>query len=192
MQLNAETNGNDLYSDTRFLCSIDETSDTTSYPFKAFVRNANLALDKIIAYIFRTDNTWQFDDTNQTGELLDVSTALVSGTQKYSLTATWLKIGRVRIKDSAGNWITMTPIERGALNDGLLTATSGDPRRYDLMGNYLYLYPAPNYSSAAGLEVQFQRGASYFATTDTTKVPGFAAQFHRLISLYCALDFCQI
>lgn len=192
MIYNGETNGQDLYSDCRYLVSLDETSDTTSYPIKAFTRNANMALDKIIAFILRADNLWQFDDTNQTGELLDVSSNLVSGTQKYLLSISWLKIGRVRIKDSAGNWITMLPIERAALNDSILTQTAGDPRRYDLLGNYLYLYPAPNYSSSAGLEVQFQRGASYFVPTDTTKAPGFATQFHRLISLYAALDYCQI
>lgn len=174
------------------MCGLDETSDTTSYPIKAFTRNANLALDKILVYILRADNVWEFDDTNNSGEILDTSTALVNGTSKYALSVSWLKIGRVRIKDSQGNWVTLTPINRSELSDSQLTQTAGDPKRYDLLGNYLYLYPAPNYSSTGGLEVQYQRGASYFAYTDTTKTPGFAIQFHRLISMFAALDFCMI
>lgn len=192
MVFNSETNGLDLYSDARYMCGLDETSDTTSYPIKAFTRNCNFALDKILSYILRADNIWQFDDSNQSGELFDVTTNLVSGTSKYALGATWLKIKRVRIKDSNGNWVTLIPVDRAELNDLQLTATSGDPRRYDLLGNYLYIYPAPNYASTAGLEVQFQRGSSYFAYTDTTKTPGFAPQFHRLVSMMAALDYCKL
>ncbi len=192
MVFNSETNGLDLYSDARYLCGLDETSDTTNYPIKAFTRNANFALDKIIAWILKADNIWEFDDTNQTGELLDVTSNLVSGTQKYALATSWLKIGRVRIKNAAGTWVTLLPVNRAQLKDAILTENAGDPRCYDLLGNYLYLYPAPNYSSTGGLEVQFQRGASYFAYTDTTKTPGFASQFHRLISMLAAEDFCQI
>lgn len=192
MQFNSEANGLDLYSDTRYLCGLDETSDTASYPIKAFTRNANQALDHVLSLIFRSDNLWEFDDTNNTGELLDTSTALVSGTAKYALSVSWLKIGRVRIKDPNGNWITLTPVNRAQLNDALLTQTSGTPAEYDLLGNYLYLYPAPNYASTGGLEVQFQRGSSYFVNTDTTKTPGFATQFHRLIAYYAAMDYCDI
>ena len=192
MQFNSDSAQLDLYSDARFLCGLDETSDTTSYPIKAFTRNANLALDKVISWMQKADNIWVSDDTNQTGELLDVSTNLVAGTVKYALSITWLKIGRVRIKDPTGNWITIQNLARKAIDDTTLTEANGTPRAYFLLGNYLYLTPATSYVSAGGLEVQFQRGASYFAYTDTTKVPGFATQFHRLISMMAALDFCQI
>lgn len=192
MQFNSEANGLDLYSDARFLCGIDETSDTTSYPIKAFTRNANLALDRYNVLILKADGTWKYDDTNQSGELLDVTNNLVSGTQKYALGATWLKIGQVRIKDSAGNLRVLPPLDRKKQSDSQLTASSGTPVGYFILGNYLYLDKAPNYNSTGGLEVQYQRGAAYFAYTDTTKTPGFAVQFHRLISLRGALDFCLI
>jgi hypothetical protein len=193
MQFNSETNGLDLYSDARFLCGLDETSDTTSYPIKAFTRNANFGLDRVNALVLRA-NGWNipFDDGNQTGELLDTSNNLVSGTQKTSLGATWLKIARVRIKDASGNWMTLYELARKAQTDSQLNAPSGTPTSYYIVGNYLYFDKAPDYSSTGGLEVQFQRGASYFAYTDTTKSPGFAPQFHRLISCYGARDYCMI
>lgn len=192
MQFNSETNGLDLYSDARYLCGIDETSDTTSYPIKAFTRNANLAVDRENALILKADGGWKYDDANQTGELLDVTNNITSGTQKIALGVTWLKIAKVRIKDSAGNWITLNPISRKKLTDGQLTAPAGTPTGYYILGNYLYFDKAPNYSSAGGLEVQYQRGGAYFTYTDTTKVPGWAVQFHRLVSLHAALNYCQI
>lgn len=192
MQFNSETNGLDLYSDCRYLCGIDETTDTTSYPIKAFTRNANFALDYVEALILKADGWTKFDDTNQTGELLDVTNNLVSGTQKTTLSLTWLKIGRVRIKDPSGNWITLPEQNRKSQSDGRLTAAAGVPSSYFRLGNYLYFDKAPNYSVTAGIEVEFQRGASYFANTDTTKAPGFASQFHRLISLLPALEYCKL
>lgn len=193
MQFNSEANGLDLYSDCRYLCGLDETADTTSYPIKAFTRNANIGLDRVVALILRADNLWMFDDSNQTGELLDISNNLVSGTNKYAMVVTWLKIGRVRIKDANGNWITLKPAQgRKELNDTMLTAPNGTPQYYYLMGGFLYFDKAPNYNSTGGLEVQFQRGASYFANTDTTKVPGFASHFHPLISMYAAIRYCKI
>lgn len=191
MQFNSETNGLDLYSDTRFLCGIDETSDTTSYPIKAFTRNANFALDRVLSLIFKADN-WLFDDTNQTGELLDVSNNLVNGTQKTACSVTWLTIERLRIKDPNGNLIILPELNRRQQGNAQLTAPAGTPTSYFRLGNYLYFDKAPNYNATGGIEVQFQRGASYFANGDTTKAPGFATQFHRLVSLWGALDWCDL
>src|SRR6185503_10870896 len=101
MQFNSEANGQDLYSDARFMCGIDETSDTTSYPINAFTRNANLAVDKVESLILKADG-WKYDDVNQTGELIDTSQTITNGTNKVSIQATWLGINRVRITDAAG------------------------------------------------------------------------------------------
>ena len=59
------------------------------------------------------------------------------------------------------------------------------------LGNFIYLVSKPNYTQANGVEVQFQRGTDYFVVSDTDTNPGFAARFHRLISLYAALDFTE-
>lgn len=193
MQFNSETNGLDLYSDCRWWCGLDETSDTTTYPIKAFTRNANKALDYLNAIALRCDGIWQFDDGNNTAtELLDITTNIVSGTAKYALSVSWLKINRVRIKDANGNWVTLVQRDRRQYSDAQLNASSGTPWGYDLIGNWLYLDKAPNYNSTGGLEVQFQRGASLFVNTDTTKTPGFAVQFHTLVSMMAALDYVDM
>lgn len=190
-QFAGEANDLDLYSDALWLCGLS-VADTTSYPIADFTRNANFALDRITAKIIKAKN-WEHDDTNNSStEILDLTVALSSGVSKYAIPVTWLRIGSpVRIKDTAGNWTTITHKERNQLTDGEIAST-GIPTSYEKRGNWIYLTPTPNYSQAASLEVPFQRGASYFAVSDTTKTPGFATPFHRLISLYAAKDYCKV
>ena len=188
MQFNSESNSDDLVSDITFWTG----ADLTAYPLIDRSRNSNRGLDRVTALILKCDKGWRHDDTVQTSELLDVSSNLVSGTQKYITSVTWLKIAQIRVKDSAGDFITLSQKDRNKMSDSELTATSGTPSTYFRMGNYIYLNPKPSYASTGGLEVQFQRGASYFIPTDTTKTPGFASHFHRLVSLYASLDYCEI
>jgi len=189
MVFNGDLNSLDLVSDIKYWCGID-SSDTTSYPLKDMARNANFALDRVTALIMRSDATWKWDDTNNSDT--PIATAnLTADTEAYSLAVTYLKIIQVRIKDQQGNWVTLQPKQRRELTDDELTAAAGDPVQYFKIGNKLYLNPKPSYSSSNGLEYQVERGASYFAYNDTTKTPGFATQFHRLISLYASLDYCE-
>lgn len=190
MEFNQNSNNLDLYSDFRFWCGIDQT-DTTTFVIKEFTRLANFALDKIVSLIFRSDNKWQWDDNNN-ADLIIATDDLVAEQEDYSITVTHLKIAKVRIKDSSGNWITLKPKDRRELTDAQLTAPAGTPTSYDKLGNSYFLNPKSSYNSSEGFEVQFQRGASYFAYDDTTKEPGFASQFHRLVSLYTAKDYCTI
>lgn len=189
MQISGEAQNLDLYSEARDWCGIP-TTDTTTLTLATFVRSANFGLDRVTSLILRSDGK-EFDDNNASGELLDVTDSLVSGTAKYSIGVTWLKMGQVRIKDSAGNWVTLKEVDRKDLTDSQLTATDGDPKRYYNMGNYTYLNPAPNYASTNGIERQYQRGATYFAYDATTTVPGFDSDFHILIALYGARDYCE-
>lgn len=48
------------------------------------------------------------------------------------------------------------------------------------------MYPASSYDSSGGAKIYFNRAPSYFASTDTTKRPGFATIFHDYLSLYAA------
>lgn len=189
MQFNGHASNYDLYSEARDWCGLG-ASDTTSLPLITFTRSANIALDRCHSLILTADGKWQYDDSNNSAELIDTSTNLVSGTYKYAIAATWLKISRVRVKDSAGNWQDISQIDRRNLSSAQL-ALSGTPTSYDLLGNWVNLNPTPNYASSGGLEVTLQKGPSYFVTTDTTKTPGFASIFHSLLALYPSLDYCE-
>ena len=187
MQFNGTDPENSLYEDTLYWSG----ATSTLYPADPdFTRNANFALDRIDSLILKADGQWQHDDANRSTELIDTSINLVAGTVKYAILTSWLKIARFRVKDPNGNWITLKPKDRRQLSDTELEET-GTPRYYDKLGNFLYLYPIPNYSSTGGGEVQLQRGSDHFVVGDTTKEPGFAPQFHRLVSLYAALDYTE-
>jgi hypothetical protein len=187
MQFNGETNNLDLVSDIDYWAG----TDINSYPIKDKTRNANFGLDRATAQIMKADRKWKWDDTNNSG-LPIATTALVAGQQDYSLSVNHLKIVKIRIKDPNGNLISLLPVDSTELSDSQLNAPNGTPTMYSKNGNSVFFYPTPNYSYALGLEIQFQRPASYFAITDTTKTPGFAIQFHRLVSLYAARDYCAI
>ncbi len=188
MQFNSETNNLDIVSDIDYWAG----SDSTSYPIKDKTRNANFALDRVVSLIMKSDQKWSWDDANQGTEPIDTSTNLVAGTRRYAIAVGWLTFLRLRIKDATGNLVTLKPVDRRKLTDAELNEAAGTPRKYAKVGNWIELYPAPNYASTGGLEVQIQRPASYFSYTDTTKTPGFASQFHRLISLWPALDFVDV
>lgn len=155
-----------------------------------FTRSANQAKDRVETLILRSDTRWTWDDSNNSS--LPIGTQnLIASQEDYAVPATDLKILKVRIKDSAGNLVTLDPVNRRDLTDAQLTATAGDPKRYFKIGRSVFLNPKPSYASTAGFEVQFQRSGTAFTIADTTAVPGFDSNFHRLISLYSALDYCE-
>lgn len=173
-----------LYADALFWSGA--TSDT--FPIDPdFTRSANFALQRITAAVQKCDNTWKYSDSNSSSELIDSSTNLTN-TNKYAISLAWLKISRVRVKDPNGNWITLKKVTRDELTDAQLSAT-GTPWAYYKLGKYIYLVGTPNYSATGGFEVQYQTSGDLFVVDDTTKEPGFAPQFHRLVSLLCAMDF---
>ena len=55
------------------------------------------------------------------------------------------------------------------------------------MGGAVFPVPIPDYGASDGVELEFQRGANYFASTDTSKAPGFNPQFHQFLTVGAAL-----
>jgi hypothetical protein len=169
-------------------------ANSTSYPTSEITVSANRALDREVVLIRQADGRWQWDDSNQT-DFPFATTSLVLDQQDYSLDATHYRIERVEVKDEEGNWHKLASIDQADIYDQSLTdflKTSGQPQYYDKIGNSIMLYPKPEYSQVASLKVFYQRGPSYFTTSDTSKTPGFNPLFHRLIPLWCAYDYAFI
>ena len=70
------------------------------------------------------------------------------------------------------------------------TSNKGTPYCYIKLGSSVFLEPKPDYSKTDGVKIFYQRNVVYFTTSDTTKQPGFNPNFHRLVSLYAARDYC--
>jgi len=166
-------------------------TDDNTYPIAEKTRNINRALDRVVSMILSVDGKWQFDDTNSSD--LPIARADINASQyDYTFDAEHLKVLRLEIQDDSGNWRVIPQRDIRDIKEGLLDASSpaSQPAFYDVSGTQIFLYPATNYSKTDGLRVHFQRVVNYFTTTDTTKQPGFAKNFHRLMSLWGAYDYC--
>ena len=163
-----------------------------------FTRKLNEGLNRVTSLILQADGRWQFDDNNQTDypvATTNLVTTSGSEQQDYTLAVTHLKITRVEVKDAAGNWQLLTPIDQADLYNQSLTdflKTPGMPQYYDKLATSVFLYPKPlaaSVTSTDGLKVYFQRPPSYFTSSDTTKVPGFNSLYHQLVALLACRDY---
>jgi hypothetical protein len=183
-----------LYHDTLFLLGIKST-DTTAFAVDGdFTRSANVWTRRVVTWIWNSSSTWEFDDSNHT-DLPIATTALVDAQQDYALPATAFRLEKVEVLDSGGDYNPVKQIDKSELKHIALSEyqeTDGMPVQYDLIGNSLFLYPAPataDVTLAAGLKLYFSRDINEFTPADTTQEPGFPGMFHRLVSIGAALDF---
>lgn len=187
MQFSDTTNDQGLVQDARWLVG----ANSASYNIKDLTRNINRRHEEAVALIFESDGRWQYTDSNNTEGIY--TDDLVSGTQAYDILVSHLRITRVEVVDEDDNSSRLHVLDQNDVLTSLTDyeKTDGTPRFYDLIGNKMYLYPAPSYNKTDGLRFWFQTGPSLFDTTDTTKVPGFASIFHRYLSLGAALDYAN-
>ncbi len=186
---------NDTATKTGIVQEINDicNSDNNSYPLESKTRRVNAALDRFFTLAFQSDGRWNFDDLNQTSAPLQ-SISLVSGTQAYALdtfTSEIINALRWEVLDANGDATQLTRLDRSKVTGALTEYQSGGgtPKEYDLIGKYIYLYPAPNYSISNGLSVYFERNKSAFVSTDTTKSPGIPSLFHEYICRYASLPY---
>lgn len=190
MQFSDTSNNTGLVQDAYFGIN----ANSNSYPIKDITRSINKGLDRVTTLILQADNRWQFDDLNKTN-LPIATTNLVSGQRDYTFDNSFLEVVKVMIADENGEYYEIRNID---VRDSDVTqylqnksSNTGRPYRYDVFGASLVLDPVPNYNYTAGIKVWFKRKAEYFDYTDTTKEPGFASQFHHILSLYAQYDYAH-
>jgi hypothetical protein len=173
-------------------------SNSTSYPLKNKTRDINLAIDKVLSIIFGVGGTWQFDDSNHLDYPI-ITTNLISGQRDYSFVNDEqgnlvLDIYKVMVKNVSGVFQEIYPVDvqsepnTESFFNGVNAV--GVPQRYDKTANGFFLDPVPDstiYTDPAvltnALKVYINREGSYFSTSDTTKKPGFAGDFHEYLAL---------
>jgi len=178
-----------IIQDIDFLCG----TTSASYPIADKVRNVNQAYHDVSRLIWESAGGWQYDDSNKT-DLPIAITNLVHSQQDYELPSTAQKVERVEVLDSNGNYQKLTQIDWHDIPIAMTEylETDGMPDYYDLIGRSVMLYPTPaaaNVTTASGLKVYVDRDVTEFTTGSTTSVPGFATQFHKILSYSAALDF---
>lgn len=195
MQFNSESNNQDIISDITFLLS---GIDTNEYSLNDRTRAVNLRNYQVWSMIFESYGGWLFMDSNiagttGTGDVPYADQTVTANQPFYVLPTGALAVTGVEIKyTGASSWIPITPMshEEFLSRGGDATfPTASTPWAYLLQGNILRLLPMPNYTQAASLRVFFDPDIYIFVPSDTTKTPGFAAPFHRMLSVGGALDF---
>lgn len=184
---NGSDKSNSLVADIDFLLFGDGSTFNTDYSLIDRTRNINVAWDEAIAELYKADPNHKWDDTTNT-DLPIATLTLTANQDHYTLLDSMLVLHRVRIKDRNGNYVTLTPRNRVELSDDDLRAT-GTPDEYYKVGGAIFPIPIPDYGATAGVELEFQRGANYFVTTDLEKSPGFNPQFHQFLSVVAALRY---
>lgn len=191
MIFNGDADKQDIVS----LCDDWANTNVITYPLQEKTRSANKAMRRFWSLIFRAYGGWQYDDSNNTTNLPESTTTLYTGQIDYGIPPTALTIKSVGVLIVGSNlYKKLSPITKEAINSlGLtesnLTSSTGVPVYYMPYGNSIKLYPAPSYTLAAGLKIAYDRGSTSFASTDTTKQPGFDGEFHEGVPLSMALDF---
>ena len=178
-----------IVEDSRFLAGVDSAAFATADVTRCVNRwyyNACLAA-------WESSADWQFDDSNVTGFPI-ATTTLVASQPDYSIPTNALTIDRVEVKDNAGNYAVVSPIDDTQISQALdeFMETDGLPRYYRLVKNSIILYPAPaaaSVTTSAGLKIYFTREVDEFATSDTSQEPGLPEPFHRILSFGAASDF---
>jgi hypothetical protein len=118
----------------------------------------------------------------------------VAGQGDYTLPSTLLRLERVEIKNSSGDYKRLTPFDQRDIKGSYdeYQETDGEPRYYDLVGNTLILKPAPasaDVTTSEGLKVHILREIDIFTVDDTTQELGFSEPFHRIVSMGASFDY---
>ncbi len=159
-------------------------------------RGVNLWFNYTVGLILQSDGNWKWDDDNHT-DLPIRDQDLVDGQQDNDIEdTTYLKLSGVAIKDTNGKWVALEPLDRNQENSQnahyLEDGTNGMPRFYQKVGASIRLFPKPSAALVTlsdGMRLYYQRLPSYFVAGDTAKKPGFAALYHRILSIGPAIDY---
>ena len=171
-------------------------SDNNNYPIADKTRNINNALHDVTQIIWGSQDGWFFDDSGRT-DYPRLLVNLTHGTQDYRVAAISTILGhikRIEVKDVGSDFRKLKEKDLSEIGIAKDEYYSQDtlPIWYDLDGGYITLYPTPSSAFttlASGMAVYFSRDAIEFATSATTATPGFATQFHKILSLSAAIDF---
>lgn len=170
--------------------------DSSQWPTSKIVASCNNYLDEITGYAIGADRRFQWDDTNHT-KLPEGTTSIIINQIDYSFLTDEqnnkiLTLIGISLLDSAsGLYKPLTQVDRNDPTVDISTfgTQSGTPTQYDkIADNIIRLNAKPSATVALALKFFFQRTASYFAATDTTKEPGVAPLLHRGFVIASAYD----
>lgn len=199
MQLSVSSGKHGILQRATFLAFGSSTDHSTDYPLADMVASANRWIQRVAIWLEKASGIWDIDDSNQT-DLPVGTTTLVASQQDYALPSSLIKLKRIEVKNSAGDYERLTQFDETQIGSALseFNETAGMPRYYRVEGSSVFLYPAPaaaSVTTTAGLKIYYSREYTTFTipasytTADTTE-PGFDEPLHDIIPLGIAYDWC--
>ncbi len=189
MQFNSEANNQDLVSVVNDLTGMDNNV----YPLAQKTRDMNVANKQIWQWIHEAYGGWLYDDSNNTTDFPTATANLVSGQRDYTLPSDALTVKGIEVKTTGGIWQELIPVTEEYIKEFIsekqFMSTAAQPAYYTAYSNSVKIYPAANYSQTASIRISYDRGATNFVPSDTTKTPGFASQFHEAVATGGAVRF---
>lgn len=182
LKFNPTNKEDSICADIDFLLFGNSSTLNTDYSLIDRTRNINISLDEVVSELFKADPNFMWDDTTNPDFPIAITT---TSNDHVTIADETLVVHRVRIKVN-NEYKTLTPVTRRELSDGDLNS-SGTPDKYYKIDNAIFPIPVP--ASSIEYEIEFQRGANHFATSDTDKKPGFNPQFHQYLSVGASLRY---
>ncbi len=193
MQLSDATNLQGIFEDIDFFAQ----TTLVTYPATHKVRNINNRFrNDILLWIWECYDGWQFNDSNQTDDVLYADQTLTTGVSVYAIPASAILITGVEILlPGTTVYQRLLPYTQELASSkpsiSQFLKTSSVPITYQLVGDSLKILPPPNWTAATSLRVWFWKDVVSFAVTDTTPAPGIPSMFHRALSIGAALDWAM-
>lgn len=162
------------------------------YSNKSIIARVNMALDRYWKLASDAALKASFDDENQTSAPIETQN-LVSGTNSYkvsSFTSNILQFLRLSVLDSGGTETDLVYEEFDSIeefNYKYSTDITGLPNRWTKIGDYIYLYPCPDFSKTSGLRAYVNRELVKFtfktiSSINTTSNVITASTVHGLVA----------
>lgn len=203
MQFSDTSTKQGLIQDCEFLTNLgDGVISGDSALLAQFTRLMNIRDAKIQAELQLLSGTGGAEDTNYTSQQFSTFD-IVSGQNDYTFDTdadgnTIADITGVMILPAA-NSTQYTPLKELTLDvpEAMLIMSPnstriGVPSAYLEKNNTVFLDFTPNYSATAGGKLFYRLVPSYFVAGDTTKKPGFAEGYHRILSVGSSLDWLSV
>lgn len=190
MQFNSHATNFDIVSEVLKICK----ATTGKYALVDIARRVNSGLDRYFYLGSLITGDASVNDDNNSITPLDKRT-LTSGTNAYfsPVSGSYNGVLKLEILDSGGNSHVLEEESIVELNfgDAYSTSITGTPTNFVKVGGTYYLRPTPSYTKANGLTIFTNNRPSYFASTDTTKVPGIPTGFHMFLARWAAQPYLE-
>lgn len=181
MEFSDPTTQQGLVQHVRFITG--QTNETQA----TIARLLNFALDQYTYLAFMADGAWKFDASTEINHPT-ATTDLTSGQRDYIFAKTHLSIERVDIKMEDGKWKTLDQIDHKDASSPLdeLYENDNEPAYYDMDGQKLVLYPAPDYTQAGGVRVRFTRPVTHFSAETASQQVGIIPIHNEYLAMHAA------